>query len=165
MSDESNPVENNLDAPTKVEDGMRKCPFCKEQIIEDAIKCKHCGSVLVPIGDNFQSANANSSGGGINQSVQIVSPPPPQKSDYIIQPAANSNSMLGHGWAGVIIAFICLAIIGNSLGEDAIGSAILGAVIIIPWMIWLITKSSANKVLPAIALILITLGLIGSFDM
>ncbi|MDL2313816.1 DUF4190 domain-containing protein [Desulfovibrio sp. OttesenSCG-928-C14] len=25
------------------------CPFCKEDIAEGAIKCKHCGSMLVPV--------------------------------------------------------------------------------------------------------------------
>ena len=24
----------------------KKCPFCKEEILEGAIKCKHCGSML-----------------------------------------------------------------------------------------------------------------------
>lgn len=26
----------------------RECPFCKEQILIDAIKCKHCSSALEP---------------------------------------------------------------------------------------------------------------------
>jgi hypothetical protein len=28
--------------------GLRKCPYCKEEIKADAVKCKHCHSTLAP---------------------------------------------------------------------------------------------------------------------
>ena len=33
--------------------GKNKCPFCAEEVLQDAIKCKHCGELL-----GFDSDNA-----------------------------------------------------------------------------------------------------------
>ena len=31
-----------------VEDGTRECPYCRELIKSDAIKCRHCSSAVAP---------------------------------------------------------------------------------------------------------------------
>jgi len=141
-----------------------KCPFCKEQIFSDALKCKHCGSVLAPISDNFKNSNGAAGSGNNVQIVTNGTPTEPTRksADYIVAVPPNSNSMLGHGWSVLVLSIIFATLVGGSSGDESFGMAVLGAVFVAPWSIWLLSKTSANKVLPAIALIMVTLIFIGA---
>jgi hypothetical protein len=34
--------------PAPIGGGMKRCPFCAEEVRAEAAKCKHCGSALEP---------------------------------------------------------------------------------------------------------------------
>ncbi|KAF5420138.1 MAG: Double zinc ribbon [Candidatus Methanocomedens sp.] len=41
-------MNGDIEIVTNNESKTRECPYCKEEILADAIKCKHCGSKLSP---------------------------------------------------------------------------------------------------------------------
>jgi len=45
----------------------KKCPFCAEEILSDAIKCKHCGEIVDPV--QLRAKNAE-----LSQKVQTAQP-------------------------------------------------------------------------------------------
>lgn len=170
MSEHNNPASTeNPETPTKASNKdaqSTQCPFCKETILKDAIKCKHCGSVLTPISENFLAPNSGVEGLGnrthIVPNAQQNGYSAQAKPDHIIRPYPYTDTMLGHGWGVLIVAFIFSVFAANSFDpEEALGIAFIGAIIVVPWSIWLLCKPHANKILPVIALIYNTLIFLG----
>lgn len=147
---------------------LRKCPFCRELIQNDALKCKYCSSVLVPIGDNFANiARTNA----LSNNVQIVTNTQNSEllarrhPEHTITPPDDANAMLGHGWGVLVLSFIFFSLAANSFGDEALGASVLGAIIVAPWSVWILSKTYSNKILPATALIVTTLGFLGALQM
>ena len=121
----------------------RQCPFCKESIHIDAIKCKHCGSFLVPVSQQHAVPR-----------------------EYVAQGSSGTfDAMLGHGWSLIVISVIFLIMITNSMPDDlsptdeSIGLSIIGGIIVMPWAIWVLNKPMSNKVLPGISVVIMLLSM------
>ncbi len=161
-------VESNManDEPTNsgipssnLVPGTKKCPFCKEVIMEDALKCKHCGSILVPLNQFAPAAVTPVPAAG--NTVQIVTNTVEQKPSF----SEEVKTKYGHGWAGLIVSVILLFTVfgqGETTPDWAKAVADLGAIIIGPWMIWILSRPHTNKVLPVLALLITAFVVVGA---
>lgn len=124
-----------------------KCNFCREVIKRDAIKCKHCGSVLVPINENF------------TESISRHSQPIKQSVEYIVKPDNTYvDTKLGHGWCLLILSFMSFAIVASLVddygfhSEESLFACLFSIIIMTPWAVWLMNEKESNKYLPAFSL-------------
>ncbi len=147
----------------------RSCPFCREAVHADAIKCRHCQSFLVPMAENC--SGDRSATPSIN--VVTTTTQPIMASSFGQEPrirtvaplATAPNTSLGHAWGVFSLALVLFLVTGVMLGENGEGSvsggyAVFCALAIGPWAIWLLNQENANRVLPVLALVgLVLIGL------
>lgn len=101
---------------------VRTCPFCAEQIAASAIKCKHCGSILVPL----PHANNNEFGSARSGLVYASNPPKDPLLMAILSGcciAGLGQIILGQTTKGVMIL----------LGSMICGAATAGVSILVTW--------------------------------
>ena len=135
---------------------QRQCPFCRELIISDAIKCKHCGSVLVPTPSVAGLGLRESSAGPVN----IVNNIPNTLQAHSTTPERPPETYSGNGISGLVVTILFfLLIVGTydefnpmRVADEMFGLALINIILVVPWMSWVLSRPHSNKVLPIISL-------------
>jgi hypothetical protein len=131
-----------------------QCPFCCEQIITGAIKCKHCNSTLIPLVENVR----NSQFMAVSRDVAVP-----------LSPVASDNGN-GLGLLFLSLSILCLLVIISCLEtpdvkDSAVGTLLLLGAPAIVGSVYVISNKKSGATFSYFALassglsLLITLGL------
>ena len=117
------------DQKTKqLEPQMKPCPFCGEQIMETAKKCKHCGEFLDPV--------LRSSAEKSQQSEKIIVQNVQGHGQLEIPPKSRMTYVLLDLFFGIFgIHNIYAGFVGTGIIQLILSCTVFGLIITIPWCI------------------------------
>ncbi len=114
--------------PKQLEPQMKPCPFCGEQIMETAKKCKHCGEFLDPV----LRASAEKS----QQSEKIIVQNVQGQGQVEIPPKSRMTYVLLDLFFGIFgIHNIYAGFVGTGIIQLILSCTVFGLIITIPWCI------------------------------
>ena len=114
--------------PKQLEPQMKPCPFCGEQIMEIAKKCKHCGEFLDPV--------LRSSAEKSQQSEKIIVQNVQGHGQLEIPPKSRMTYVLLDLFFGIFgIHNIYAGFVGTGIIQLILSCTVFGLIITIPWCI------------------------------
>lgn len=128
---------------------LSRCPFCREIVVSDAIKCRHCHSVLAPLAENVQPRIISS------PTVEVAVSPPLARPDHGMAPEVLFLS---------ISIFALLIIISCPQDADAkdttAGALLLFGAPAVVGSVYVLSKKTSGAVFSYFALTILGLSLL-----